>query len=661
MFVNNNLNLAKIDFNAGRLVEARKKCEKVLRNTPANVDALGLLGAILSLTGNMNNAIRIYQTGLSVDPMRLDIRGALATCLIDSGHIDKAILHWQHILDVLPDLNNIRYNLAQALMLSGFADAAIQQFEIIATQEPNHSNVSNLAAGLFTVGRKEEAVDVYKMALVYNNQNPMTHRDLATTLRNLGEAEKADAEYQIAISLGGRWGHRVEKMTLLPVVYDSVEQIDQWRNRLINEIDALCASSISLNNPYVDCEYSDFYFAYQALNNKDIKKSASAMFRKACPRLNFHAPHCESSQTHRKRIRVGFVSAYFGDHSNGRMARGFVENMDRTRFEVFVILVPPVPNDLYIQQIRSRADHVITVKDDLWGAQKEISELKLDVLLYFDIGMHQLSYFLAFARLALVQCSCFGHPETTGVDNIDFVVSVDSWEPIEAESHYSEKLLRLKGVGLPSFYYRPVGNENHSDARARLNLPTDARLYMCPQTVYKFHPDFDNTIRRILEEDSQGIFVCVETSERCWTNQLTARFNRTLGSTAERVLFLPRQKGENWFSLAASVDVVIDTPHFSGMITTLDILSVGTPVVTWAGEFARGRQTSGIYKDVSIHECTANSQIESASLAVEIATNRERRRYLSEKIANHLPEVFEDSTVILQMETFLEQELEKIR
>lgn len=660
MLVNDSYNLAVAHFKAGNLIEARQNCEHVLRKNPHNADAFGLLGTILSRIGDMNNAIRSYQSGLSIAPTRLDIRDALASCLINVGQFDQAILQWKYILNVRPDLINIRFNLAQALMLSGLADDAILQFEAIVAQEPSHPNLSNLAAGLFSLGRKEEAAEVYRKALTYNPNEAMTHRDLATTWRELGETENADTEYHLAISLGNRWGHRVENATLLPIVYDSVEQIAQWRRRLTHEIEVLRASPISLNNPYVDCEYSDFYFAYQALNNKDIKTSAAAMFKKACPRLNLRAPHCDRLGRRYKRIRVGFISSYFGDHSTGRMVKGFIEQMDRTKFEIFVILVPPVPNDAYNKYIRDCADHVITVKLDLWEARQEIARLELDALLYFDIGMDRFSYFLAFARLAPIQCSCFGHPETTGIDNIDFIISADSWESNEAESHYSEKLLRLTGVSLPSYYYRPFGEERHPNARSRLNLPTDARIYLCPQTVYKFHPDFDDTIRRILEADSQGIFVCVETKEKNWTDKLATRFKRTLGHASERVRFLPRQKGKDWPSLAASVDVVIDTPHFSGMITTLDILSVGTPVITWAGEFARGRQTSGIYKDMGIQECTANSQIECASLSVEIANNPDHRRYVSEKITNRLPEVFEDSAVISQIETFLEQELDKV-
>ncbi len=39
----------------------------------------------------------------------------------------------------------------------------------------------------------------------------------------------------------------------------------------------------------------------------------------------------------------------------------------------------------------------------------------LDILFYPDLGMTPLTYFLAFARLAPVQCVSWGHPVTTGI------------------------------------------------------------------------------------------------------------------------------------------------------------------------------------------------------------------------------------------------------
>jgi hypothetical protein len=47
------------------------------------------------------------------------------------------------------------------------------------------------------------------------------------------------------------------------------------------------------------------------------------------------------------------------------------------------------------------------------------------ILFFQDIGMEHMSYFPAFARLAHVQCVSFGHPDTTGIPNVDYFVSND--------------------------------------------------------------------------------------------------------------------------------------------------------------------------------------------------------------------------------------------
>jgi protein O-GlcNAc transferase len=58
-------------------------------------------------------------------------------------------------------------------------------------------------------------------------------------------------------------------------------------------------------------------------------------------------------------------------------------------------------------------------------AHTQLGALELDVLFYQDIGMESVSYFLSFARLASVQCVSFGHPNTTGVPNMDYFISND--------------------------------------------------------------------------------------------------------------------------------------------------------------------------------------------------------------------------------------------
>jgi hypothetical protein len=53
------------------------------------------------------------------------------------------------------------------------------------------------------------------------------------------------------------------------------------------------------------------------------------------------------------------------------------------------------------------------------AAQRMIGSLELDVLVFGEVGMDALTYFLAFARLARVQTAFWGHAVTTGISPLD--------------------------------------------------------------------------------------------------------------------------------------------------------------------------------------------------------------------------------------------------
>jgi hypothetical protein len=96
-----------------------------------------------------------------------------------------------------------------------------------------------------------------------------------------------------------------------------------------------------------------------------------------------------------------------------------------------------------------------------------VAEAELDALFYPDIGMDVFTYFLAFARLARVQFTTWGHPVTTGIPNMDYFVSTRHAEPAQAERFYSERLVEFDNP--PSFYYRPRPPSTF-DLRAHLGL-----------------------------------------------------------------------------------------------------------------------------------------------------------------------------------------------
>ena len=69
--------------------------------------------------------------------------------------------------------------------------------------------------------------------------------------------------------------------------------------------------------------------------------------------------------------------------------------------------------------------------------------------------------------------------------------------------------------------------------------------YLCPQTLFKFYPEFDAILGGILNADPQAEIVLLEGQVEHWTNQLKQRFERTLPGGTSRVRFIPaRPRGD---------------------------------------------------------------------------------------------------------------------
>jgi CRISPR-associated protein Csy1 len=122
---------------------------------------------------------------------------------------------------------------------------------------------------------------------------------------------------------------------------------------------------------------------------------------------------------------------------------------------------------------------------------------------YPEVGMDLTVCTLSALRLAPVQCAGWGHPVTTGHQNIDYYLSCASMEPENAREHYTEQLVLLGGIG--THYSKPACSS--SADRKRFSLPAERHLYLCPQSLFKIHPDNDEIFLDILEQDQKATLV----------------------------------------------------------------------------------------------------------------------------------------------------------
>ena len=89
--------------------------------------------------------------------------------------------------------------------------------------------------------------------------------------------------------------------------------------------------------------------------------------------------------------------------------------------------------------------------------------------------------------------------------------------------------------------------------RDSLGLSETAHLYICPQSLFKLHPGFDQVLAGILRRDPEGEIILLEGPHRQWRQALERRFAHVMPGVAARVRFLPRLPVDAFFNLVAAI------------------------------------------------------------------------------------------------------------
>ncbi|HYC14016.1 MAG TPA: tetratricopeptide repeat protein [Stellaceae bacterium] len=530
--------------------------------------------------------------------------------------------------------------LAAVLERLGDYEGAVEHFrrslDALAPSDPGRPRAMlRLAASLQDCNKVVEAQQWYRKILEIDPANPAALLCLAVLVED-GDVSEARGlmDRYIAADAGG--AGRLRRALMLPVVFQSVDEIESIRTRLDHDLDGILSRRFpEIGHPEFEVGSTPFNLAYHGRNNAGLLRKVARACRSVYP------GRTECSRGARSPggpLRIGFVSTFFHAHAVGRTMHGLIHDLPRDRFQVHVFAITPQA-DALAEAIRRSADRYVALPRDLDRVREAIESAALDILFFADIGMDPLTYFLAFWRLAPIQMVSWGHSVTSGIDTVDYYVSSDAIEAPGSEQYYTEKLVRLPGYFMPRYKRPALDGEPRS--RGQLGLPEGKHLYYCPQNLFKLHPDFDPAMKAILERDPEAEILLVEFLRPGVKELVCRRFARTLGPLASRVHFLPRMTHRDYLQYLSAADVILDPFHFGGCNSSCDALSLGVPIATLPGAQLPGRFTLGLYKEIGVESCIARSPDEFVEIALRLGRDSDYRRSVSERISAQCARLFD--------------------
>ncbi|MBN8738227.1 MAG: hypothetical protein BGP24_03525 [Lysobacterales bacterium 69-70] len=612
-------NLGLLQEQAGDPVAAERSYRQALAGDADALHVLTNLGNLLRAQGRLAEAERPLARAQALAGQDAAANGNLALLRIDQARHAQARELAERATQLQPDNPAWWEALGTALRLGQDADAAIAPL------------------------RRAEALAPTVAAI------PL---QLALALADSGDFAAAEAAYARAATLAPDWPRaRWQQALAVPAVPASVAEADAALARFDTGVAALTADPGDSEAAF-DCAQTVGVFAMHYLPGDhtarqrrygDLIHAVAVRARPQWAQLDWTA------LAHGGRLRVGFVSAYLHEHVVERYFGGWLRGLDPARFERYVWYTG-ASADARTRALRDSVEHFAEPAGSFDDFAATLRAAQLDVLIHLDVGLDPRQQALAALRLAPVQCAAYGHPLGTGLATVDYYLSGAALEPADADSHYRERLVRLPGLGCAP----------RAPATPAAIAPTDLRapgrpLLLCLQNLIKLPPAFDAVLADVLSA-SGGVLVLLDRSagiSRRFVARLSAALQARGLDPAGCLRIEAARPYADYLALVQQADLVLDSPGFSGGGTSLDALGIGTPVVTFDGRFARGRQTAAMLRQLDLAELIAADDAAYVALATALLADAPRREALRARLQARASALFDNADVVPALEQFL--------
>lgn len=560
-------------------------------------------------------------------------------------------------LHLFPAYVDAHCNLGGLLRDTGRHAEAGRHLQTALQLEPANSVAAyNLAMILLDEKQWNRAVPLLEIALNRTQGKAETFYWLGNALMGAGDHVAAQRAYESAFRLQpmhsrARWGFAMAKLPAMvsheseyaQATKDFEEQLARLQKWFQKNPQAVQDLAVGAQQPffmaYIPGNHKELMGLYGALCSSLMRQHASLI-----------SPKPAGKQSYNGKIKVAIVSAHISEHSVWRaLVRGWIAHFDHTRFELHVFHVGAHAD----AQTRWAAKKVATFHQGPKPWQEWVQlihQFAPQILLYPEVGMDATTLRLAAQRLAPRQLAAWGHPVTTGLPTIDAYISARAFEPADAQSAYSEKLIPLPGIGA---CYQPYGTKATNPDLSAWGLRTSDRFFVCAGTPMKYSPADDTVWLKIARACNPTVLLFFKKAEDTLADQLEARLRRAFKHEGldfdAAIRFIPWQSQAAFFGILRNAVAYLDTIEFSGFNTAMQAIECGTPIVAFEGTQMRGRFASGILRSIQLDEWVATDRQGFIRLANELNSDESRRQVYQRKMTDNRASLYDDVSPVIEL------------
>lgn len=335
-----------------------------------------------------------------------------------------------------------------------------------------------------------------------------------------------------------------------------------------------------------------------------------------------------------KNLNIGFISPDFIEHSVTDFLFGTLKELKKKGFKIHAF------NLRKHEQLDHTSNSLKTIFDG-WHDLEKLSDLesantirksKINILINLVGYFARNRFTIMKYKPAPIQMLWMGYINTTGIEEIDYIVADPNLIYKDEENLYSEKVIKL-----PKIWNCHSGIKSSVVSEALPLLKNDYVTYGCFNNSSKITEEVIETWSKILLNKKNSKIIIKAPSEDGEIAQegILKKF-KEFNVDNSRVLFSKREEKRNdHYKIYNKIDISLDTFPYPGVTTSIESIWMGVPVLTLKGNNFVSRCGESINLNLKMSDFIAKNKTEyinkALSLTEDINNLVEIRKSLRQK------------------------------
>ncbi|NWF37233.1 tetratricopeptide repeat protein [Mariprofundus sp. KV] len=609
----------------GRFEQGLERVQMAIKLQPQEISFYNTLGSIYRQMGRMQEACRCYKQALELDPNSVECLYNFANFYRDSGEFRRAVELYQNALNVNVQFHAARINLANLYRHLCDSVSAEREFRsLIELGAESVEVVFGLGQSLSDQGEYEEAEGYFRRVVQALPEDPNAVFYLANVLWAQGKISEAE-------------GYHRQSVARMPKFHQAWNNLGNDLRDQGEQQQALACyrKAIELHPSYMQAHSNLLFELNCMLTDGAVLLEEHHRWDEMHAKPLLQQLKFDNERSAGRRLRIGYVSSDFCNHSVAYFIEGVLKHHDAEKFEIscYSNLLKPDDRTAVIRSFVHNWREIGHLSDD--AAAQLIRSDQIDILV--DLSGHTANHrLLVFARKpAPVQVTYLGYPATTGMQAMDYRITDLIADPACSDAFHSEILIRLDRCFIA---FTPYGHAPDVSA-----LPVDEAgfiRFVSFNHMAKIGPDVVKLWSRVLHAvpDSRLMVKHFSFKDEGVRDHLLKLF-ADQGIASERIeIFTWAHSCEEHLGYYRQADIALDSFPYNGTTTTCEALWMGVPVVTLEGRLHAGRVGSTLMSRVGLERLITADEDAYINIVGDLATDLARLRAIRATLRERMAE-----------------------